>query len=95
MHMLLSLFLLLRTVASNERLSATHQLASDYIRVSVTVGDAQLGRHTYLSELSLNQDRFAGSLGFGWSPNLVVNFSQPGYSSAQRNGEPPGGLNVF
>jgi hypothetical protein len=61
---------------------ATYRLASDYIRVGVTVGDARAGRHSYVSELQLNQDHFAGSLGFGWSPNLVVNFSQPGYSYA-------------
>eukprot|EP01051_Picozoa_sp_SAG22_P007699 SAG22_NODE_551_length_9178_cov_3.565371_1_plen_463_part_00 len=61
----------------------TYRLANDYVRVGVTVGDARLGRHSYLSELSLNQDLFAGSLGFGWSPNLVVDFSQPGYSYRQ------------
>jgi hypothetical protein len=57
--------------------SSTHRLASEYIRVGLTVGETRLGGHTYLSELSLNQDLFSSSAGFGWTPNLVVNYSEP------------------
>lgn len=53
-----------------------HRVANDYYRLGVTVGDAALGGHTYLSELSLNQDHFARSVGFGWTANLAFNYSQ-------------------
>ena len=32
--------------------------------------------HTYISELYLNQDHFGRSEGFGWTANMVFNYSQ-------------------
>ena len=50
----------------------THRIANEYYRLGVTVNDAAHGGHTHVSELQLNQDQF----GFGWTANLLFNFSQ-------------------
>ena len=62
--------------ASGAAPSATHRVQNEYFKVAVVVGDETLGGHTYLSELFLNQDHFARSAGFGWTANLVFNYSQ-------------------
>ena len=64
--------------------SHTHRLANPFYQLGITVGDHSLGNHTYLSELYLNQNHFRKSAGFGWTANLLRNYSQAGLANRGR-----------
>jgi hypothetical protein len=55
---------------------STHRVGNEYYRLGMTVDDDVQNGHTYLSELSINQDLFPHSAGFGWTANLLFNYSQ-------------------
>ena len=67
-----ALHLLVCAAAATE----THRLANEFFRLGVVVDDASLGGHTFVSELYLNQDHFERSIGFGWTANMLFNYSQ-------------------
>eukprot|EP00040_Diaphanoeca_grandis_P036193 m.229955 g.229955 ORF g.229955 m.229955 type:complete len:865 (+) comp33566_c0_seq2:111-2705(+) len=56
--------------------SNTFRIENEFYRVGVTVADTTLGDHTYVSELFINQNQFSRSSGFGWTANLLFNYSQ-------------------
>ena len=53
-------------------------------RLGVAVGDAAVGGITAVTELYINQDGFPGSDGFGWSANLLYNYTQHTNNNAGR-----------
>jgi hypothetical protein len=76
MMLLLLLAAAAAAAGSADATTTTHRLTNEYFRLAVVVGDASLGGHTYVSEVFLNQDHFERSLGFGWTANMVFNYSQ-------------------